>query len=948
MEQGSILGRAPRQTEVEWRRHFRLRQKLLDAYLLAVGSSFASALGSDRAGSAWWRRVSGPDAFASDTQAAEALADFCLHETLYEVGDIATLRSAYRVLEDEGLLEGVAHGRFLLDLAEYVSAQLHGHADPGRRLLENGGSLMHSLARRLLPGSRKALPRAAVSLVVADDQALENFVGLCLPSLSSGLEKLCASRDLTILVVAPPRHFVALKRGLNRRRFRCTIELEPLPPHLSHRSHTNATWDLLCSALQGVHLAKAAKLGADFLSVNPNAVYSADFLTKVLSIGEQAGLPVLGAALRPTAGEFVQTLRRRGRFRLWKIPATVLADLALDKASGPRVSASAQDYVAFRGTTTRMQLSLTEINCVRLYTTQYEIVSIPRCALKAMPREFFAKPGGEVDKMLPPGCEPRVIEMSDGLSIVDVGRSDSVIDQPDLREFGRLIGETARESQAALFKRPVSFPLASPPGGQLSGDPAELQVVLEAVEKAQSSRGLSGKRVLMALHMLHLYELSDYGPETLSSVIKEGRRLLDEVRDDDMTEDDVRGLVRASLNYDYAEKAVSFAARHGTSTAFIHEYLVEMARLKSHNAARALELRAKFPGSSFSVIGTVVWGQAYVDRFMDYCLASLLAAGNIPALGRNGRVVLSVVTTEEDRAKIAGHPLFNPLSDVAEVMFTCFPRDFLEQRESAGYNFYYFYGYLDHLNLFLASSLGSDLFLLPVDCVYSDGFLERLGGYLRAEADCCSIAGIESDEGLLGTWLKSRRSPDGRLAVAAPDLLQAAGQWPDEYFRSLIMSPSNTAFCRFPRELVWPQPTGLVVHSAFMHPLAVSSRMLAREFHPQHENVDYALLPRLIQGDGRLRIIQDASEACLAHLGAPLARSDYLAGGFSLEQFMEARSNDFALQRQCFRTAQFFPCRALSYEPSTSYPTDVRLLQAMLERNRFDVPLPRSDGVRPG
>ena len=302
-----------------------------------------------------------------------------------------------------------------------------------------------------------------------------------------------------------------------------------------------------------------------------------------------------------------------------------------------------------------------------------------------------------------------------------------------------------------------------------------------------------------------------------------------------------------------------------------------MTELKATNEAHAHALRRKLRGRPFAVIGSIAWGDAFVDKFMNYCVPSLLAAGNIPALARKRRVVHSIVTTEADRKKIVAHPAFRRLSECAEIVFTCFPEKFLEQREHDQYNFYYFYGLLDHQSVFLATALRADLYLLPVDCVYARDSLKNLSRHLEQDADCCSVAGIECEPGELRAWLDGRsRDAAGVLDLPAGDLLSAACARPDAYFRSLIMRPENKSFCRYPRELIWPMADGLAIHSIYMHPVAVSSRMTSRPFHPQHENVDFALLPRLLQGDGRLKIVEDASEVAIAQFGAPAGREEFL------------------------------------------------------------------------
>jgi hypothetical protein len=151
------------------------------------------------------------------------------------------------------------------------------------------------------------------------------------------------------------------------------------------------------------------------------------------------------------------------------------------------------------------------------------------------------------------------------------------------------------------------------------------------------------------------------------------------------------------------------------------------------------------------------------------------------------------------------------------------------------------------------------------------------------------------------------------------------------------MGPDNNEFCAHPRELVWPFADGLAIHSIFMHPLAVSARLLSRPFHAPHENVDFALLPRLLQGDGRLKVIEDASEAALAHFGAPVTRDEYLKGAFSIRNFIEVHRYDYAVHRRFFASRQFFPCQNLPYALSADYAAELALIRSALVRYRFQV-----------
>ena len=156
------------------------------------------------------------------------------------------------------------------------------------------------------------------------------------------------------------------------------------------------------------------------------------------------------------------------------------------------------------------------------------------------------------------------------------------------------------------------------------------------------------------------------------------------------------------------------------------------------------------------------------------------------------------------------------------------------------------------------------------------------------------------------------------------------------------MTSDNESFCAHPRDLVWPRPEGLAIHSIFMHPLAVSARLMSRPFHPHNENVDFALLPRLLQEDGEVSVLQDATEAAIAHFGAPIYRQEFLNRGFALEAFLEAHRYDYAVHRRCFANRQFFPCPDAPYLQAHGYASDVASIVAALKRYRFRI----ADGSR--
>lgn len=903
------------------------QQKLLDLCLFVVDCCLRNRTEH------WWRQaVSLP--FADAAQGVEHLKELCLHELLYDAGDIASFRRVYEILDEEGYLQGDDRGRFLLDLVRFVEPAL-ARADARRGTF--AGQLLS-----LVTGKRKT--PAVVSIVIADDRAFANFTELCSPTLRSGegLKLLCSQRDVTFVLSVCKDRADEVEAHLREHAPDCTVVRQPIPETLrAAASAGDVEKDWLVGALQYLHLDEARRRDADFLSINPNALYAAGYLKQVLQLA-QSKPEILSAAVWVTNRGYIDKKLEWNKADLSaSIPAGLLAHMGLLVSAPASCSTFVEGFVATRGPTAHLRLTWAGKDHVDIHTTRHEIVFLARTSLRTMARRFSLRPSAELDAILAAGATPHFVTAEDGIVVGEFGLPPGGFDDiaGDPAKFPAFADRLLRPRQAAFFRQPVRLAVARPPDEEAADPPEALHgEFLASLQKANDPPRPTVAQVLTSLNALHQYEISEYGLENMAGAVAEGRRLVDICPSaaSALEEAERKVVIRAAVNVDHVDKAIALAKEGGAGTAFIHDFLVKMMELKAANAAEAHRLRRKFLLSrSFAVLGSIAWGEAFVDKFMNYHVPSLLADGNIPALARRKKVIHSIVTTERDRQRIVAHPVFKQLSRFAEVVFTCFPEELLERRASADFNFYYFYGFLDHQSVLLAQALHAELYLLPIDIVISRDSLAKVGRSLDGGADCCSIAGIECEPADLKSWLDARpRSKTGVLDMPADELLTAAIAMPDAYCRSLVMTSDNQAFCRHARELIWPMRDGLVIHSIFMHPVAISARLMSRPFHPQYENVDYALLPRVLQHDGRLTVLQHA-ELAAAQFGAPAGREEFLDGGFSLEAFIAAHEADYAAQRRCFASRQFFPSAKVPYPPSADCDEEVALVQAALKRYRF-------------
>lgn len=926
--------------DIDWLAMERRRQTFLDYYLLAVE---ACLRGGARE---WWQHAFTYDGSSDHLASMMLLKEFCLRQVLYEAGDIWALGRIYEGLEPEGILENDEPGRFLLDLTRHLRGRL-AQVEPAP-----AGLLARTkrMKERWQQTRARTLP-AMLSVVIFDGPSGNNFFDYCLASLASegNLPALAKQRSVRLHIFGRERDLPEFERRIAAASLDCTVVCEPIPEDLAVRAEgvIGPQRDWLLGALECLHILEAKRLRADFHAINPNALYADGYFQSISRLNRDGKMAVLTATVYADLTAMQNELAPfRAADGTITIPPVELATLGL-RALTPGNGLKAVRFTGFPGSCDpwHLQLAWERRDSLQIRSTYHEISFLSHRVLESLPRRFFIKPSAQIDKMLAGEVQPHFVGEGDGIMMLELSNRRTMLDGEtlDLDDFASALAASTGRGAAAHFKQGVSLAIdrAALADRPWRGDTeflAEQAAVFKALDEGVAFAAPKGDQVLTALGVVHQYEVSEYGRDCLGGVIAEGRRLLAALGTDaDMDMAIRRGLIRGAMNFDAVDTALELAERGGESTVFIRDFLSAMAKLKADNRIRAKRLRPAFNWRRVAVVGVIAWGERFVEKFMNYCLASLLADGNIPALARKGRVVLSVVTTAADRDRMTAHPSFARLRRSAEVVFTCFPPEFLERREKDGFNFYHFYGLLDHQSVFLAEALRADLYLLPIDCVYSSKTLSNFHFRLERDADCCSIGAIEVEEPALRAWLDAdgRRQPGGVLDLPGESLIQAAALHPDRYYRAMIMSPDTTEFCAHPRELVWPFANGLGMHSIFMHPLAVSARLLTRPFHPHHENVDYALLPRLLQGDGRMTIIEKGSEATLAHFGAPDTRSEFLQGGFSIRSFVEAHRYDYAVHRRFFETRQFFPCRELPYAPSTAYEAELGLIQSALKRNRF-------------
>lgn len=272
------------------------------------------------------------------------------------------------------------------------------------------------------------------------------------------------------------------------------------------------------------------------------------------------------------------------------------------------------------------------------------------------------------------------------------------------------------------------------------------------------------------------------------------------------------------------------------------------------NAAQAYQEASHPP----LVIAVVVWGDSYVQGFLDTYLRSLAAPGNGPALADHFDIRFAVITTERGRNQIQASDAEVRFSGVASFDYLLMSEtmiDALTHAESADF-IYQVYFTASHVAIAYAQAIGAAISFATPDAIVADGSYGWVGQITaRGEVDGIFATGVGVIEESFFAALRNFTSPDGyTISVGAPDLMKIGVQYLHPSFAQRIVCPSNQDFSQINTTLFWWVEEGLAAHILHWHPIFISAERLRRYKKFRYVSID-GVLPQLLfpdQGDRAL------------------------------------------------------------------------------------------------
>lgn len=349
------------------------------------------------------------------------------------------------------------------------------------------------------------------------------------------------------------------------------------------------------------------------------------------------------------------------------------------------------------------------------------------------------------------------------------------------------------------------------------------------------------------------------------------------------------------------------------------------------------DIRESSPGDEINLVGSIVWGEKYLEGFMAYNVRSMLASGNMPHLKEKGVLVHSIVTTQEGREYIKRHPVYRQLSEVARVEFFCFPEkllDLFKGEDGPDKWSYLLYGILDHINIFFARSLRANLFLIPVDSIVANPSFTNMRRYITEDGyDCCGGGNLVAERDGFLAALERLYGKSGALEISTKELATLALKHPHNYITSQLIHDDNKSFGKHAREMFWPTAGGVELRSIYTHPLATSAKRICGNYVMPYSWVDFLLPTRLFPDESefhKYKIINNAEEAYINNY-APDSRMYEVTGrAFHAQDFAAAHVHSHPIHRYMLNTRQFIPCDYPPIKCRNNIAMDIELVKNAL------------------
>ncbi len=273
----------------------------------------------------------------------------------------------------------------------------------------------------------------------------------------------------------------------------------------------------------------------------------------------------------------------------------------------------------------------------------------------------------------------------------------------------------------------------------------------------------------------------------------------------------------------------------------------------------------------------VFWGERFRNYFLDLCLPTLLAPGNLPALPQMPRSKFLICTTYEDWEAMNSFPIFALLKRYVDPVFLEIPPCPPDVHGCIHM------GVGHRKACQMAYEAKAYPFVVTPDSMFSDGIISRLQTLAKNGVELVLVPALRfAEEPLFERLSEKGVSPFGRKGAAEPISLtgrELAGLClPSMHSETQSYEWDAPYFCKYPSATWWRVPGGdrIVVHCLSWAPLLFDFRAVEKHDTSVFDNwtFDGDYVYKNLGNIKKMHLVLDSDEMFIASW-APLADKSY-------------------------------------------------------------------------
>lgn len=281
-----------------------------------------------------------------------------------------------------------------------------------------------------------------------------------------------------------------------------------------------------------------------------------------------------------------------------------------------------------------------------------------------------------------------------------------------------------------------------------------------------------------------------------------------------------------------------------------------------------------------------VWGESYVQTFLDYCLPAQLAPDNIPALGGGSGNSYTIYTTRSDYERIAASHAYRALQQVIAVTVEYLDSELYAAGHAPTDGKYRVKSECYRHALRRAVERRVAIVALNADILLANGFVRTAVDLLARGKRVIQVPGPRGLRDPIGRALISRyRGGEGTSISIEPTELSAL--WMKNMHPQLKMhcvdGPEGAPF--HPSHLYWTVgEEGVIIRGFHLYPIVIDARVGAVGF---SSTIDDDLVGNLGLSRDELFLAQDSREMFCCELSPPDCNVGQMATRGDLSRYVD-------------------------------------------------------------